>query len=242
MVTLAWLWLALGGLLTPALATWWGGDPITFRQDHHQVTLASTFPTLDAGTEHHPPEPHQASSNIMAALPAWLVMTVAMMGPSTSPAVSHVAVNSLSWRRRRAKVEFLTGYLGVWALAGVAFAWAHSYFTGALPYLLLLSGAWQLSRFKVRQLRECHRSTPLPATGWTAEWAATKFGLRYGGHCLASCWLLMLAAMAAPTRPLVWMFAATALITAEKLLERPRRALRSSAVALVLLGALAVAF
>jgi predicted metal-binding membrane protein len=51
----------------------------------------------------------------------------------------------------------------------------------------------------------------------------------------------MLAAMAAPTRPLLWMVAATVLITAEKLLERPRRVLQFSAVALAGLGVLAAA-
>lgn len=165
----------------------------------------------------------------MLAMPA--LMAAAMMIPTAMPAVRHVAVNSLYWRRRRATVEFLAAYLAVWvafslaALGGLGLLAAGAPpLTGAA--LLALAALWQLSPAKRRALRACHRARPLPPRGWRATAGTAGFGLRNGGACLLSCWPMMLTTAFVAWPRLLWMAALTALIWAEKINLKPRRAAR----------------
>jgi predicted metal-binding membrane protein len=50
--------------------------------------------------------------------------------------------------------------------------------------------------------------------------------------CVRSCWAMMLAMGVARSMMLFWMVAITAIVTTEKLAERPRRAARAGAVVL----------
>jgi predicted metal-binding membrane protein len=181
------------------------------------------------------------------AAPMWTLMAVAMMLPAALPAVRHVAVNSLYWRRRRAMVEFLLVFLAVWVLFGVIVLGALARWPAAgsglaLAVALGLAAAWQLTPFKARALRACHQSEPLPPYGWRASAGVARFGLRNGTACLASCWALMLTMAAAGTARLAWMAALTAIVIVEKLSLKPRRTARRVALALAALGAGALAF
>jgi len=174
-----------------------------------------------------------------ASLSSWLLMTVAMMGPAALGGVRHTAVSSLCWRRRRAMAEFSASYLAVWAALGLVVVAA----TAALPIVpewpalavsLAVAAAWQVTPWKSRRLRDCHRSIPLPPSGWRAEGAALEFGLRQGVACVGSCWCLMLVMLVIPGANLPWTVALTCLVTAERWAERPRRTTRLAAVGLAI--------
>jgi predicted metal-binding membrane protein len=186
------------------------------------------------------PAPHLAS--LAAGLPIWALMAVAMMLPTAMPAVRHVAVNSLYWRRRRAVLEFLAVYLGIWAIfsaivLGMVISRAPANSALVLPLVLAIAALWQLTPLKRRALRACHRAQILPPHGWRATAGVARFGLGNGGACLASCWAMMLTMAFVSSARLVWMAAFAALITAEKLNLKPGRTARRIGV---LLGAAAI--
>jgi len=174
---------------------------------------------------------------LLAGAPMWALMAVAMMVPAATPAVQHVAGKSLYWRRRRAVLEFLAVFVGIWALFSALALGTLSYW-GALdlPYALVaalaLAALWQLTPLKREAMRACHRSRPLPPRGWRASAGVADFALHNGGACLASCWAMMLAATAAGPGRLLWMGAATGVMTAEKLAVTPERAARRVAALL----------
>ncbi|HEY2767000.1 MAG TPA: DUF2182 domain-containing protein [Solirubrobacteraceae bacterium] len=174
---------------------------------------------------------------IAAGMPMWALMSSAMMLPAALPAVRHVAVNSLCWRRGRAIAEFLAVYLAIWVAYGVlalgALAWTGRVRSAiVLAFALAVAAAWQLTDHKLRALRACHRSSPLPPRGWRASAGVARFGLRNGGACLGSCWAIMLVGALATSGRLLWMLALTALVCAEKLSNRPLRATRRTAALL----------
>jgi predicted metal-binding membrane protein len=178
-----------------------------------------------------------ASAPLLAAAPMWALMAGAMMVPTAMPAVHHVAVHSLYWRRRRAMAEFLLAFLAIWipfsALAlGVLTSWGPARSQLALPAALALAALWQLTPFKWRALRACHRPIPLPPRGRRATAGTLRFGLVNGSACLASCWAIMAAVALSGAPALIWMALATALIYVEKLNLKPRRAARRVAVLL----------
>jgi predicted metal-binding membrane protein len=174
---------------------------------------------------------------LLATAPAWGLMAVAMMVPPALPAVRHVAVNSLYWRRRRATVEFLFGFLAIWVafsvlVLGTLGSWEAARSEWALAAALALAAAWQLTPFKWRALRDCHRPSPLPPRGWRASLGAARFGWRNGAACLLSCWAMMVAVALVTSSMLIWMAVLTGLIYFEKLSLKPRAAARRTAVPL----------
>jgi predicted metal-binding membrane protein len=174
---------------------------------------------------------------IAAGLPMWALMSSAMMLPAALPAVRHVAVNSLCWRRGRAIAEFLTVYLGIWVAYGVLVLGSLALLGrarggGLMILALALAAAWELTQPKLRALRACHLSSPLPPSGWRASAGVARFGLRNGAACLGSCWAMMLVTAVATSGRLLWMLALTALVCVEKLANRPLRATRRTAALL----------
>jgi len=170
------------------------------------------------------------SAGLLAAAPMWTLMSGAMMLPAAMPAVRHVNVNSLYWRRRRATVEFVLSFLALWTLFSllVLYPLSERVPTGSATVIaaLLLAAAWQLTPYKWRALRACHRASPLPSRGWRASLATARFGIRNGSACLASCWAIMaVVAILGPSALLV-MVAATAVVYLERLNLRPRWASR----------------
>lgn len=175
--------------------------------------------------------------SLAVALPLWLLMTIAMMGPAALPALRHVALNSLRWRRGRALATFAAVYLGLWLAVGAVVLLARPLWDGVEPALALtvglaLAAAWQLTTPKRRALNDCHRTSPLPPRGRRAAVGVARFGLLNGGACVRSCWPLMLVMALASSGALLWMAGLTALVTFEKLSEHPRRATRHAAALL----------
>ena len=178
-----------------------------------------------------------SAASLLAAAPMWALMAGAMMVPSALPAVRHVAVNSLYWRRRRAVVEFLLAYLGVWFafsvfVLGALTLWAPAHSPIALPTALAVAALWQLTPYKWQALRACPRPRRRPPLGWLATTGTLRFGLLNGSACLASCWAIMTAVALTNSPALLWMAAATVLVYQEKLNLKPRKTARRVAVLL----------
>ena len=176
----------------------------------------------------------------------WTLMVVAMMLPSALPAVSHVAANSLRWRRRRAMATFVGVYLSIWIAFGALVLAASAALSGVdgargLAGALALAAVWQMTAQKRRALRDCHRPSPLPPRGRPATAGVARFALVNGSACVRSCWAMMLAAAVATSASTVCMIAIAGIVTAEKLAQRPRRATRASAVVLAAGAAAAAA-
>ncbi len=174
---------------------------------------------------------------VTAGLPMWALMSSAMMLPAALPAVRHVAVNSFCWRRPRAMAEFLAVYLGIWIAYGVLVLGllallGHVRGEILVAVALLLAAGWQLSGPKLRALRACHRSSPLPPSGWRASAGVARFALRNGGACLGSCWAIMLVTAVPTSGRLLWTLALTAVVCVEKLANRPLHATRRTAALL----------
>lgn len=179
------------------------------------------------------------SASLLAAAPTWGLMAVAMMVPPALPAVRHVAVNSLYWRRRRAVLEFLLGFLSIWVafsvlVLGFLGSWEPAQAEWVLAAALALAAVWQLTPLKGRALRRCHRPSPLPPFGWRASLGAARFGWHNGAYCLLSCWAMMVAVALVTSSMLVWMAVLTGLIYFEKLSLKPRAAARRVAVPLAI--------
>ena len=103
-----------------------------------------------------------------------------------------------------------------------------------LAAVLGLAAAWELSPAKRWAINRCHRTSPLPPSGWRASLGTARFGFLHGGACVASCWPLMLVMAAAPSARLAWSAGLAGLGVAEKLALKPRRATRRVGLALVL--------
>lgn len=177
-----------------------------------------------------PTHPHPG---VGSRMPGWAVMVVAMMGPIVLPAIVHVAGSSLRWRRNRAALEFTAAYLAIWLVFGaVLMAIAPLTFergVAAVPVLVLVLAAgalWQVSPAKVRTLRNCHRSIPLPPTGLRATAACARFGWVHGLACLGTCWPTMAVMAIVPSGHLLWSLALTPVLLAERRAIRPKRAAR----------------
>jgi predicted metal-binding membrane protein len=163
----------------------------------------------------------------------WVVMTAAMMLPSTV----RVAPSAL----------FAAGYLAVWTVFGLSaylvFRLVTSFDTGWLawdaagPYVaggaIVAAGLYELTPMKQRSLRRCRN----PHDG------ATPFGMgvAHGVDCVGCSGGLMIVLFALGVMSLFWMAVVAAAIFAEKVLPQGRPLSRGVAVALVVLG-LGVAF
>ncbi|MFE5627183.1 DUF2182 domain-containing protein [Streptomyces virginiae] len=204
---------------------------------HHHTT-----PSHAAHAAHSVP-----GAGVAEGLAMWALMCVAMMLPAALPALAHVGANSLRRRRQRAMAGFAAVYLAVWTgygalLLALAPLWSRLPADAVLACALALAAGWQRTVHKRRALRDCHRSSPLPAGGLRALAGTGRFGLRHGGACLRSCWALMLVMAMTGGGPgaLGWMAALTGIVTAERFARTPRRTANLAAAALAT-AALAVA-
>lgn len=179
-----------------------------------------------------------------AGLLAWTVMVAAMMVPLVWPAVRHVGLNSLRWRRQRAIAVFLCAYVAVWTVFGAVVLAARDLLTiagrPAFGAALAVAALWQLSPQQRRFRRACHRTVPLPPRGLPAVAGDIRFGLRQGVTCIGVCWPLMLAMALVPGAMLLWMVVLSAAMAGAKLLPRSYRLSRPLAAGLGMAATLTV--
>jgi len=170
----------------------------------------------------------------LAALPSWLVMTVAMMGPAVLGKFRDAAGSGSGTARMVA--AFGIGYLAVWAAFGLIAEAAATAIRGvpsprALTLCLAVATAWQVIPLKHRVLRACRAAGPAVQSAADRRAAsrcaprqraisafALRRGLRLGLCCLGTCWCLMLVPLAAPGGQLPWMAGLAILISGERLI------------------------
>ncbi|MFE2365438.1 copper chaperone, partial [Streptomyces virginiae] len=233
-----------------AVAAWITVIALTVTGAVHGARPQAPAPAGEA-PHHHTAPSHAAhavpGAGVVGGLAMWTLMCVAMMLPAALPALAHVGANSLRRRRQRAMAGFAAVYLAMWTgygalLLALAPLWSRLPADAVLACALALAAGWQRTVHKRRALRDCHRSSPLPAGGLRALAGTGRFGLRHGGACLRSCWALMLVMAVAGGGPgmLGWMAALTAIVTAERFARTPRRSANLAAAALAA-AALAVA-
>ncbi|WP_346912344.1 DUF2182 domain-containing protein [uncultured Roseibium sp.] len=166
-------------------------------------------------------------------LAMWALMALAMMAPTTVPALKtftdlgHAGAASAS-----GLAALISGYLLVWLGFSAVGAAAQVFLSGhglidplgrstatfLNAALLALAGAYQFSRLKQACLNSCQS----PMMFFMAHWkpgasGAFRMGLKLGAVCLGCCWALMLLAFVAGTMNLAFMGLAMALMAIEKM-------------------------
>jgi predicted metal-binding membrane protein len=137
-------------------------------------------------------------------------MVVAMMFPLILAQARTIALSS-AWRRRHWAVGwFLAAYFTVWLLATIccellALSWARFGAGKKSPMgasfaaaIFALACVWQFTPIKRRAATRCHRRTPLPMSGWRADVACLRYGIRNGVDCIINCWPAMLVLIMVP--------------------------------------------
>ena len=168
----------------------------------------------------------------------WVTMTAAMMLPSAAPAARQVA----RLGRRAPTVLFVTGYLAVWTVYGLAayglyrlvtafdtgwVAWDERgpYFAGAV---IVAAGIYELTPLKRRCLRRCRIARH--------SGRALDSGLAHGMDCVTCSGGLMAVLFVLGVMSLFWMALVAVAIFAEKVLPHGSRLSGPLAIVLVALG------
>ena len=185
----------------------------------------------------------------------WVLMTAAMMLPTTFPLLE---IFHRMTRQRSDGIALLAmviaGYLGVWLLFGIAAhaadlalhaaleggGWlqANAWVFGAGP--LLLAGGFQFTRLKHRCLDQCRAPLSFVVQHWRGGGARTQallLGAHHGAFCVGCCWALMLLMFTVGTGNLGWMLVLGAVMAVEKNAPWGRRISAPLGVALLLWGA-----
>jgi predicted metal-binding membrane protein len=203
---------------------------------------------LTGGPTHHVSAAAAGGMFVMG----WIVMTTAMMLPTTLPLVAMFQrLTSVRADRVRLMTSLVAGYLSSWALCGVVVflvSWAlqsfvpalvigHDSYTGA--GLFALAGAFQFSKLKYQCLDKCRS----PLSFLTSRWRGTqhsrqsfRLGLEHGLFCVGCCWALMLLMFAFGAVSVTWMLALAGVMALEKNMPWGRRLSTPLGVVLVLGG------
>jgi predicted metal-binding membrane protein len=181
------------------------------------------------------------------ALGAWLVMTAAMMLPTTVPVLRALADILRSGSERGAASgrwwTFLGGYVAVWSSFAVVAATVQVLAADRVPpeadrviavIVLAIAGAYQFTSLKQRCLTECVS----PMTFFMRHWrdgtvGAAHMGVRHAAACVGCCWALMSLAFVGGMNSLPAMVALTMLMVVEKLPALDRRVARPLGVVLL---------
>jgi predicted metal-binding membrane protein len=185
----------------------------------------------------------------------WVVMMVAMMGPSLVPMLRRYrhAAGTVSETRLGALTALVSvGYFAVWTVVGMAafplgvalatVEMGEPRLARAVPIavgaVVVIAGVLQFTAWKARHLRCCRVLPPNSRTLSADAATAWRHGLRLGVHCACCCAGPMAILLAIGVMDLRVMAVVTAAITIERFApngERAARALGSVAVAAGLL-------
>lgn len=188
-----------------------------------------------------------------ALLAMWALMASAMMLPTFVPTLRTFRdLSSAGASDLRGAVALVAGYLVIWLAAATLGAAAQMLLSRAgllsplgvslsdwlTAALLLGAGAYQFTTLKEACLAKCR----MPLTFFMERWQpgtthALKMGLHLGVLCLGCCWALMALGFVGGTMNLIWMGAATLLMTLEKLPDIGRRLTRPLGYGLIFAGA-----
>jgi len=185
-------------------------------------------------------------------LAGWLLMSVAMMLPTSVPLVALFS-RMVSRRAERSVLvaSLLGGYLSAWLgfggivlalLSGVERAGAMA--GGSRPHLwsaglFLLAGAFQLSPLKYACLDQCRTPFGFLTSHWAGRGglvSAFRLGWRHGWFCVGCCWALMLLMFAVGVTNLGWMLVLALIMALEKNASWGRRLSRPLGLLLLAAG------
>jgi predicted metal-binding membrane protein len=199
-------------------------------------------------------EPGDAAAQAAIYVAGWLLMSVAMMLPTTFPLLE---LFHRMTRQRDDRVRLLAlvvaGYLGAWLAFGVAahafdlalhgalersrWLQSNAWVFGAGP--LLVAGAFQFTTLKYRCLDKCRAPLSFVVQHWrggNAGMQALRIGAHHGAFCVGCCWALMLLMFAVGTGNVGWMLALGAVMAVEKNAPWGRRLSAPLGVALLAWG------
>lgn len=171
----------------------------------------------------------------------WLLMTAAMMLPTTLPLLE--AFRRLTQSRPDRSLLLglvVTGYLAAWGLFGLAahgLDWLLHEAAQASVWLvfngwvfgvvvLLVAGLFQFSSLKYHCLERCRAPLSFVVRHWNGRGArrqALLLGFDHGIYCVGCCWAIMLLMFVVGTGSVGWMLLLGAIMAAEKNLPFGRR-------------------
>jgi predicted metal-binding membrane protein len=156
---------------------------------------------------------------------AWVPMMAAMMLPGAVPTVAR---RSRGHRPALAVPWFVSSYLAVWTLVGLAvYPLYRPHGTAVAGVITIAAGLYELTPLKRDLRRRCRESV--------------RSGLWFGLACVGSSSGLMLMLLALGAMSLTWMAVVAVLVAAQKLLA-PRASVDVPlALAIVVLGLVVVA-
>ncbi|MFL6099011.1 MAG: DUF2182 domain-containing protein [Actinomycetales bacterium] len=212
------------------------------------VWTAHRMQGMDAG-------PWTALGSVGWFLGVWVVMMAAMMFPSVAPTVALYA-RVTKGRSHLLPWLFVSGYLLVWAAAGVAAFAVGTAATHALGsrlswdsagrtlsgVTLIAAAVYELTPFKDVCLGKCRSPLGALLGSWRdGRGGALRMGARNGAWCVGCCWALMAALFALGVMSVAWMALVAGIIAAEKALPWRRVVTYGTAGVLLVLGTLVLA-
>lgn len=172
---------------------------------------------------------------------AWVLMTVAMMLPTTLPLV-FLFQRLIAARRDAARliVALIGGYLLVWVLFGVAAhlsdlgihtAVAHSRWLEERSWAIsavtiVVAGTYQFTPLKYLCLEQCRSPYAFISAHWHGRKPgldALRLGIHHGIFCVGCCWSLMLLMFAVGVGNIAWMLGLAMVMAVEKNVSWGRR-------------------
>ena len=210
--------LGVPTLIGWALLVWWEEEPIGASFRHADASGRAGFLPL--------------------VLIGWVVMTTAMMLPTTAPLmrVFQQVVQNRPDRLRLIGLVIL-GYVAVWTAVGAvailgdeALHWtvAHIGLLTRHPHLIgaavfLTAGVYQFTPLKRRCLTACRSPFVFVARRWRGgsdAWNAVSLGVDHGAYCVGCCWSLMLVVFAVGMANVGWMLLTGVVMAVEKNIAR----------------------
>jgi predicted metal-binding membrane protein len=189
---------------------------------------------------------------LAAFLVVWTLMMAAMMLPSVTPA-ARLYARTVTGRRGARITGLVTGYLAVWALAGLpgyGLAWLAGWLTGQHPRtahvaavaVFAVCGVYQLSSLKDRCLARCRSPLALLLHygSYRGRFRDLRVGAHHGGYCLGCCWGLMVILIAVGVMNVAAMVGLAALVLVEKAWIRGPAVGRLAGVAALALAVAAI--
>jgi len=173
----------------------------------------------------------------IAFVVGWVLMTCAMMLPTTVPLVH--AFRAVTRHRAALSLALLLGYVGTWLVFGVTayladiivhFGVEHSpmmqQHIGLLTAApLIVGGIYQFTPFKTACLRKCRSPNSFIIQHWRGgclRMQALRIGAHHGLYWVGCCWGLMVIMFAVGMGNVAWMLMLAAAMTCEKTLPRGR--------------------
>lgn len=164
----------------------------------------------------------------------WLLMTVAMMLPTTLPLLAIFSRLTRQRADRRMLMALLVlGYLAIWAafgiiahgvdmalhglVAGSVFLTFNSWAVGAS--VLAIAGGFQFTALKYRCLDKCRTPFSFVNEHWRGIAVCRQsflLGVHHGIFCVGCCWAIMLLMFVVGTGSVGWMLLIGAAMATEK--------------------------